>query len=110
MHGSRHMLTPINLLASGSASLYLLCHGLETGIELPSGIERSHDHVPALMALRVIPVVTDDVTPHTVVLGVNPGHDVKSRIAQDANPARQRREPAESGTQHRPSELATHGD
>jgi len=39
------------------------------------------------MALRVIPVVPDDVAPQVVIIGVDPGHDVKSGIRKDANPA-----------------------
>jgi len=90
VHGSGHMLTRIHMLADRFASLYLLRCGLETGVELPSAVECSHDHVPALMAFRVIPVVMDDVTSQAVVLGVNSGHSAKSCIAADANPARQR--------------------
>jgi len=39
------------------------------------------------MALRVIPVVIDDVATHVVVVWVNSGHDVKFCIAKDPNPA-----------------------
>jgi len=48
----------------------------------------------ALLALRVMPIVMHDVTPQVVVIGVNPGHDVKSGIGEDTNPARRGAEPA----------------
>jgi len=62
------------------------------------------------MALRVIPVVPDDVAPQVVIIGVDPGHDVKSGIGKDANPAPEDREAAGSGTQHLLNKLATHSD
>jgi hypothetical protein len=76
LHDSGHMLTEINRLASGAAPPYLLRRGIKAGVELRSAVECRHNHVPALTALRVIPVVTHDVTPQGVVVGVHPAHDV----------------------------------
>ena len=50
------LLTRIRVLAGRVASLELRRYRLEVGVELPAAVEGSHDHVPALTALRVIPV------------------------------------------------------
>jgi len=56
VHDSGHMPTRIRVLAGRVASLELRRYRLEVGVELPAAVEGSHDHVPALTALRVIPV------------------------------------------------------
>jgi len=66
--------------------------------------------VPALMAIRVVPIVMHDVTPQVVVIGVNPGHDVKSGTGEDANPARRGRETGRPRSERWPNNLATHSD
>jgi hypothetical protein len=79
--GSGDVLARIDVLASGSAALYRLRLGLEAGVELPAAGERRHHDVPALVALRVVPVVIDDAAAQAVILGVNSGHNPKSRIS-----------------------------
>ena len=78
MHDAGHLLTRIDFGAGGFAPLHLLRCCMEAGVELRPAVERGHDHGPALMTPGVIPVMTDDVTPQAVVVGVNPGHHVKS--------------------------------
>ena len=55
--------------ADGPAPPYLRSDRIEAGAELPPAVERRHDHVPALMAHRVTPIVTHDVTPQVAVTG-----------------------------------------
>jgi len=76
--GSGDVLARIELLANGPAPLEPLRLGLKAGIELPSAVERGNDDVPALMTLRVISVVVDDVAAQAVVVGVDSGHNGKS--------------------------------
>src|SRR5262249_22861297 len=87
VHDSGHVLTRIAMLAGGLAPLHVVPGSLKAGVDLPPAVERCHYHVPALMARRVVPVVMDDVPPQVVVVGVNSGHDVKSGIRGDADPA-----------------------
>jgi hypothetical protein len=76
VHGSGYVLTRIDLLTGRCAPVDLLRYRIDAGVELTPAVERGHDHAPALTALPVIPVVTDDVTPQALVIGINSGHDV----------------------------------
>lgn len=80
------MLARIDVLASGPAPLDLLGRLSHAGCELSPAIERGHHDMPALTALRVIPVVAHDETPQSVVIGVGSCHGVKSRITDDTEP------------------------
>lgn len=94
LHDAGHPLTRIDLRAGRFAPLHVLRYGPETGAELAPAVECGHDHMPPLMPLRVIPVMTDDVPAQAVVVGVNPGHTSSLASEWTHKPARQQREPA----------------
>jgi len=104
------VLTRIHLLARRPAPIDLLPNGPQTGVELPPAVKRGHDDVPALTALRVIPEVAHDKAPQGVICGVNPGHSLQHGIRTGEDAADQGRLPADSGTEHCLTELATHRD
>lgn len=74
------MLSGVDVLAPVLAALDLGPDLLQAREELPLVVKRGHDHMPALMPVRVIPVMADDEAADTVVFRVNSRHRPRVRL------------------------------
>src|SRR6516225_11489846 len=85
------MLPPVDILSDLPAAVYICRDVLQARLVLWLVVERGHDHMPSLVPLRVVPIMTHDEPLDAVILGINLCHRPTVSPAQaasrDAGPA-----------------------